>query len=78
MATVSCKPRQCMLRALDMCALPRLWAAQAGLAASCHTNKLSKMVREVDRHGTVAVHVRNNQRAFDVECDLSRSIFSKA
>ena len=33
MATVRCKPRRCMLRALDMCALPRFWAAQAGLAA---------------------------------------------
>ena len=32
MATVRCKPRRCMLRALDMCALPRFWAAQAWLA----------------------------------------------
>ena len=78
MTTVRCKPRRCMLRALDMCALPRLWAAQAVLAASCYTNNWSKVVREVDGHGTVAMHIRNDQRAFDVECDLSRSIFSKA
>ena len=78
MATASCKPRRCMLRALDMCALPRLWAAQAGLAASFYTNKWSKRVREVDGHGAVAMHIRNDQRAFDVECDLSRGIFSKA